>query len=57
MDKASQPQREMLKRTLDMMILRTLVGRDAQGQTIARVTERTSDDVLDVEQGAQGGAQ
>ncbi len=43
---------EMLKGTLDMMILRTLVGGDAHGHTIAKVIERTSEDVLDVEQGS-----
>ena len=35
-------QAEMLKGTLDMMILRTLVGGDAHGHTIAKVIERTS---------------
>jgi PadR family transcriptional regulator PadR len=43
---------EMLKGTLDMMILRTLVTADAHGHTIAKVIERTSEDVLDVEQGS-----
>ncbi len=43
---------EMLKGTLDMMILRTLVGGDAHGHTIAKVIERTSEDVLEVEQGS-----
>jgi PadR family transcriptional regulator, regulatory protein PadR len=43
---------EMLKGTLDMMILRTLVTGDAHGHTIAKVIERTSEDVLDVEQGS-----
>ena len=43
---------EMLKGTLDMMILRTLVSGDAHGHTIAKVIERTSEDVLDVEQGS-----
>src|SRR5277367_5573414 len=43
---------EMLKGTLDMMILRTLVTGDAHGHTIAKVIERTSDDVLEVEQGS-----
>jgi transcriptional regulator len=48
----SQPQGEMLKGTLDMMILRTLVGGDAHGHTIAKVIERTSEDLLEVEQGS-----
>jgi PadR family transcriptional regulator PadR len=52
MGKSSQPQSEMLKGTLDMMILRTLVGGDAHGHTIAKVIEQTSEDLLDVEQGS-----
>ena len=43
---------DLLKGTLDMMILRTLISGDAHGHTIAKVIERTSDDVLDVEQGS-----
>jgi transcriptional regulator len=43
---------EMLKGTLDMMILRTLVTGDAHGHTIAKVIERSSEDVLEVEQGS-----
>jgi PadR family transcriptional regulator PadR len=43
---------EMLKGTLDMMVLRTLVAGDAHGHTIAKVIERTSEDVLEVEQGS-----
>jgi transcriptional regulator len=43
---------EILKGTLDMMILRTLVGGDAHGHTIAKIIERTSEDVLEVEQGS-----
>ena len=42
----------MFKGTLDMMILWTLVGGDAHGHTIAKVIERTSEDVLEVEQGS-----
>lgn len=49
---AGAPDAEMLKGTLDMMILRTLVGGDAHGHTIAKVIERTSEDVLEVEQGS-----
>ena len=52
MGKESQSDSEMLKGTLDMMILRTLVGGDAHGHTIAKVIERTSEDVLEVEQGS-----
>jgi transcriptional regulator len=49
----SQPlSSDMLKGTLDMMILRTLSTGDAHGHTIAKVIERTSEDVLEVEQGS-----
>jgi PadR family transcriptional regulator, regulatory protein PadR len=48
----SRPDEEMLKGTLDMMVLRTLVMGDAHGQTIAKIIERTSEDVLQVEQGS-----
>lgn len=43
---------EMLKGTLDMMILRTLVTGDAHGHTIAKLIERSSEEVLQVEQGS-----
>src|ERR1700760_2761532 len=43
---------EMLKGTLDMLILRTLVMGPAHGHTIAHVIEHTSENVLDVEQGS-----
>ncbi len=43
---------EMLKGTLDMMVLRTLIAGDAHGHTIAKVIERSSEDVLEVEQGS-----
>jgi PadR family transcriptional regulator PadR len=52
MGKKDQPNGEMLKGTLDMMILRTLVAGDAHGHTIAKVIERSSEDVLEVEQGS-----
>jgi PadR family transcriptional regulator, regulatory protein PadR len=52
MHKRSQSQSEMLKGTLDMMILRTLVGGDAHGHTVAKVVEHTSEDLLEVEQGS-----
>ena len=48
----AQPHSEMLKGTLDMMILRTLVGGDAHGHTVAKVIEHTSEDLLEVEQGS-----
>src|ERR1700691_2539082 len=50
--KKKQSGAEMLKGTLDMMILRTLISGDAHGYTIAKVIERTSEDVLEVEQGS-----
>src|SRR5215470_16107091 len=50
--KKNQSDSEMLKGTLDMMILRTLISGDAHGHTIAKVIERTSEDVLEVEQGS-----
>lgn len=43
---------EMLKGTLDMLVLRTLLTGDAHGHTIAKVIERSSDDVLEVEEGS-----
>jgi PadR family transcriptional regulator PadR len=52
MRKETYPQNEMLKGTLDMMILRTLIGGDAHGHTIAKVIEQTSEDLLEVEQGS-----
>jgi PadR family transcriptional regulator PadR len=52
MHRGSQADVEMLKGTLDMMILRTLVTGDAHGHTIAKVIEHTSEDVLEVEQGS-----
>src|SRR5271156_5400909 len=50
--KKSQSDAEMLKGTLDMMVLRALVTGDAHGHTIAKVIERTSEGVLEVEQGS-----
>ena len=52
MVKRNQPDGGMLKGTLGMMILRTLVGGDAHGHTIAQVIEHTSEDLLEVEQGS-----
>lgn len=45
-------QSEMVQGTLDLLILRTLLGGSAHGQTIAHVIERGSDDVLQVEHGS-----
>ena len=52
MSRKHPPNAEMLKGTLDMMVLRTLVLGDAHGHTIAKVIEQTSEDVLEVEQGS-----
>src|SRR5277367_2903870 len=51
-DKQADNSGEMLQGTLDMLVLRTLVMGDAHGHTIAKVIERTSEDVLEVEQGS-----
>jgi PadR family transcriptional regulator, regulatory protein PadR len=50
--KKNEPNGEMLKGTLDMMVLRTLVTGDAHGHIIAKIIERSSEDVLEVEQGS-----
>ena len=52
MAKPVQPGSEMLKGTLDMMILRTPLGGDAHGHTINKIIEHTSEDVLKMEQGS-----
>src|SRR5580693_3432554 len=52
MTRGKQANNEMLKGTLDMMILRILSTGDAHGHTITKVIERTSEDVLEVEQGS-----
>ncbi|MBL8228273.1 MAG: PadR family transcriptional regulator [Bryobacterales bacterium] len=43
---------EILQGTLDMLILRTLSLGPAHGHAIAKMIERNSDDVLQVEQGS-----
>ena len=43
---------QMLVGTLDMLILRTLITGPAHGHTIAHAIERTSEEVLQVEQGS-----
>jgi transcriptional regulator len=43
---------ELLQGTLDLLILRTLQPGPAHGHSIAKAIERTSDDVLQVEQGS-----
>jgi len=43
---------ELLQGTLDLLILRTLLPGRAHGHAIAKNIERTSEDVLQVEQGS-----
>ena len=43
---------ELLQGTLDLLILRTLQSGPAHGHAIARIIERGSSDVLQVEQGS-----
>ena len=43
---------EILQGTLDLLILRTLVSDPAHGHAIAKIIERNSDEVLQVEQGS-----
>jgi PadR family transcriptional regulator PadR len=42
----------MLQGTLDLLVLKTLALGPAHGQTIAKIIERRSEDVLQVEQGS-----
>jgi PadR family transcriptional regulator, regulatory protein PadR len=51
-DEEGERAQEMLLGTLDMLILRTLLGGAAHGHTIARMIEQTSDGVFEVEQGS-----
>jgi PadR family transcriptional regulator PadR len=43
---------EMLRGTLDLLVLKTLIPGPAHGHTIAHVIEKTSDEVLQVEHGS-----
>ncbi len=52
MSTEEQERLEILQGTLDMLILRTLVLGPAHGHAIAHAIERSSDDVLQVEQGS-----
>lgn len=48
----SQDRVELLKGTLDMLILRTLLFGACHGRAIAKQIQRTTDDVLQVEHGS-----
>jgi PadR family transcriptional regulator len=50
--KKSPNRTELLKGTLDMLILRTLLFGAAHGHQIAKHIQRTTDDVLQVEHGS-----
>ena len=52
MDTTKPVNSDLLKGTLDMMILRTVVTGAAHGHTIAKVIEHSSENVLEVEQGS-----
>ena len=43
---------ELLQGTLDLLVLRTLQPGPAHGHAIAKAIERSSDDILQVEQGS-----
>ena len=48
----AQGRGDMLLGTLDLLILRTLMGGPAHGHTIAHIIEKSSDDALAVEHGS-----
>ena len=51
-DPSRSPQDDLLKGTLDMLILKTLTVQPMHGYAIAQHIERISNDVLTVEQGS-----
>src|SRR5947209_8517454 len=52
MEKNRSTRPELLQGTLDMMVLRTLIGGAANGYEIAKAIQRLSDDVLEVDHGS-----
>jgi transcriptional regulator len=50
--KAADSRLELLQGTLDLLILRTLLLGPLHGHALAKTIERSSDDVLQVEQGS-----
>src|ERR1041385_4149135 len=52
MPKHSEPKKELLKGTLDMLILHTLTVQPMHGYAIAQHIARLSEDVFTVEQGS-----
>lgn len=52
MTRAKEPRVELMRGTLDLMILRTLLPGPAHGHAIAKHIQRTTDDLLQVETGS-----
>src|SRR5262245_29836760 len=52
MKRTDSSRAELLQGTLDLLILRTLLGAPAHGHAIAKHIQRTSEDLLQVESGS-----